>query len=102
MTPRQLFDCAYVPTFQPFTLDIGDDYVKEQCSLNRRLAQSCTIPGTRKLHAYVPLSDSTMQVRHYSTSDTSRKERVSLAESDIPPELIAGFVTCSFDGWLVS
>ena len=65
-------------------------------------AQSPTIPGTRKLHSFVPLSDSTVQMKHYSTSDISRKERVSLAKSDIPPESIAGFVTCSCDGnwWL--
>ena len=63
-------------------------------------AQSPTIPGTRKLHSFVSLSDSTVQMKHYSTSDISRKERVSLAKSDIPPESIAGLVTCSCDGVL--
>ena len=46
----------------------------EQSSLEQRFALSCTIPGTRTLHSFVPLSDSTVQVKHYSTSDISRKE----------------------------
>ena len=103
MTPRQLFDwaCANIPAVH-FEYCSSEDYTREQSSLEQRFALSRTIPGTRKLHSFVPLSDSTVQVKHYSTSDISRKERVSLAKSDIPPELIAGFVTCSCDGnwWL--
>ena len=43
-----------------------------------------------------------MEVRLYSASDTFKKERVTLAKNDIPPESIAGFVTCLYDGnwWL--
>ena len=40
------------------------------------------------------LSDSTVKVKSYSSSDVSRKERVALAKNEIPPESIAGFVTC--------
>ena len=35
-----------------------------------------------------------MEVKFYSSSDVSRKERVALVKKDIPPESIAGFVTC--------
>ena len=52
------------------------------------------IPGTRKLHSFVPISDSTVEVKFYSSSHISRKEKVALAKNDVPTELIAGFVTC--------
>ena len=39
-------------------------------------------------------ADSTVEVKFYSSSDFFRKERVALAKNEIPPELIAGFVTC--------
>ena len=70
--------------------------------LDQRFQQSRTIPGTRKLHSFVPVSNSTVEVRSYSASDASRKERVTLAKDDLPPETIAGFVTCLHDGnwWL--
>ena len=38
-----------------------------------------------------------MQLKFYSLSDDSRKERVALAKNEIPPESIAGFVTCLYE-----
>ena len=40
-----------------------------------------------------------MEVKFYSLSDVSRKERVALAKNEIPPESIAGhgFVTCLYE-----
>ncbi len=103
MTPRQLFDwaCKNIPAVY-FGYCTSEDYVREQSSLERRFQLSHTIPGTRKLHSFVPISNSIVEVRPYSASDTSRKERVTLAKNDIPPELIVGFVTCLYDGnwWL--
>ena len=103
MTPRQLFDwaCANVPAVY-FGYCSNEDYAKERSSLERRFQLSRTIPGTRKLHSFVPISSSTVEVRYYSASDASRKERVTLAKNDIPPESIAGFVTCLYEGnwWL--
>ena len=54
--------------------------------------QSRTIPGTRKLHSFVPISNSKVRVRAYSASDTEK--RVTLAKNDILPEATVGFVTC--------
>ena len=78
--------------------------MREQRSLEHRFQLSHTIPGTRKLHSFVPISDSTVEVKLYSASDVSRKERVALAKNEIPPELIAGFVTCLHEEnwWLAS
>ena len=98
MTPHQLFDWAYtnIPAVY-FGYCSSEDYARVQSSLERRFQLSCTIPGTRKLHSFVPLSNSTVEVRPYSTSDTSRKERVTLVKNANPPESIAGFVTCMYD-----
>ena len=43
-----------------------------------------------------------MEVRHFSTSKSFRKERVTLCKNDLPLDSIAGFVTCSSEGirWL--
>ena len=103
MTPRQLFDwaCTSIPAAY-FEYCSSEDYAREQSSLERRFQLSRTIPGTRKLHSFVPISNSTLEVRSYSAADTFRKEKVTLANSDIPPELIAGFFTCLYGGnwWL--
>ena len=103
MTPRQLFDwaCINVPSVY-FGYCSNEEYSREKSSLERRFQLSRTIPGTRKLHSFAPVSNSTVEVRLYSSSDASRKERVTLTKNDIPPESITGFVTCSHDGswWL--
>ena len=69
MTPQQLFDWAYANL--PAVHFEYCSSTREQSSLEQYFALSRTIPGTRKL---LSLSDSTVQVKHYSTSDISRKE----------------------------
>ena len=94
MTPRQLFDWA--STNVP-AVHLGycrtDDYQREQHNLEQRFNQSRTIPGTRKLHSFVPASNSKVRVRVFSASDTFKEETVTLAKNDLPPESIVGFVT---------
>ena len=46
------------------------------------------------VQSLVPILDNTVQVKFYSSSDVSRKERI---KNEIPPELIAGFVTCLYE-----
>ena len=103
MTPRQLFDWAStnVPAVH-FGYCSTEDYRREQNNLERRFHQSRTIPGTRKLHSFMPVSKSKVRVRVYSASDAFKEEKVTLAENDLPPESIVGFVTCLYDGnwWL--
>ena len=98
MTPRQLFDwaCSNIPTAY-FGYCSNGDYEREKISLEHRFKLSRTIPGTRKLHSFVLILDSTVQVKFYSLSDDSRKERVALAKNEIPPESIARFVTCLYE-----
>ena len=99
MTARQLFDwaCSNISAAH-FGYCSNEDYRKELSSLEGRFQLSRTIPGTRKLHCFVPVSDSTVEVKFYSSSHTSRKERVALGKNEIPPESIAGFVTCLHEG----
>ena len=75
MTPRQLFDwaCTNVPVVH-FGYCSNEDYARELSSLERHFQLSRTIPGTRKMHSFVPVTNSTVEVRLYSASDASRKE----------------------------
>ena len=74
-----------------------DDYRREEALLEHRFEQSRTIPGTRKLHCFIPLSRKQVLTKIYSLSSTSRKERVTLVENELLPEEIKGFVTCAYD-----
>jgi len=98
MTPRQLYEWAVdnIPaiSFQYLTTD---DYKREEALLEHRFEQSRTIPGTRKLHCFIPLSRKQVCTKIYSLSPTSKKERVTLVENELLPEEIKGFVTCAYD-----
>ena len=99
MTPHdQLFDwaCSNIPAVY-FGYCSEQDYEREKNSLGHRFQLSRKIPGTRKFHSFVPILDSTVQVKFYSLSDVSKKEREDLAKNEIPPESITGFVTCLYE-----
>ena len=103
-TPRQLFEWAVenIPAvvFKYCTLD---DYKKEQVLLEERFQQSRTIPGTRKLDSFVPLTRSTPSTKVYSSSTTSKAESVTVLGSELDIEQIRGFVTCVYQNqWWVA
>lgn len=103
MTPRQLFDWASANiTTTHFDYCSSDDYKMQQMSLEQRFLKARTIPGTRKLHTFIPVSQDTLLVKPFSTSSYSRRERITCTEDHLPTELIAGFVTCRVGGtwWL--
>ena len=52
---------------------VAQDYNLEQC-----FHLSCTIPGTRKLHSFVPILNNKVRVSYYSAADTFREERGKL------------------------
>ena len=61
------------------------------------------ILGTGILHSFGAISNSTVELRLYSASDASMKDRVTLTKNDMPPESIAVFVTCLYNGnWQVA
>ena len=102
MTPRQLFEWASdnIPAVS-FEYCSTEDYKREQAYLEERFQRSRTIPGTRKLHSFVPISKDRVRTRVFSSSSISKEE--ASCESDLPVEQISGFVTCSYNGhWWVA
>ena len=100
MTARQLFDWAstMIPAVH-FDYCANEDYLKEQHNLEERFQASRTIPGTRKLHSFLPISDNTVHVRPFSASTTFKEEKVTSQEAEISLESISGFVTCVREGY---
>ena len=98
MTPRQLFDWAVinVPSVHFDHCSIDDHEVEKKC-LEQRFMKARTIPGTRKLHSFIPNSKDKLQVKTFSVSHSWKEERVTTTEDDLPPESISGFVTCTVD-----
>ena len=98
MTPRQLFEWAVdtLPTVS-FKYCTTQDYQEEESLLRERFLKSCTIPGTRKLHAFIPITRSTLCTKEYSMSSNSKEKRVTALEDDLQIEDIHGFVTCSHE-----
>ena len=83
-----------------------DEHDQEAKLLEARLRMSRTVPGTLKLHSFIPLSTNTVEVKQFSTSNTSRIEKVDFVEAvnhvSLPFAAISGYVTVIYDGlcWL--
>ena len=79
MTPCQLFEWAVVNipaiAFQYLSMN---DYKSEQVLLEERFQQSCTIPGTRKLHCFIPLSSNKLVTKVYSSSAIYKIVRITV------------------------
>ena len=58
-----------------------DKYVQEAQLLEEMLKTSKTVPGTQQLHTIVPVGENIVEVRQFSNSPNSRRERVSLKHS---------------------
>ena len=69
MTPRQLFEWASssIPVVS-FEYCSTDDYKREKIHLEKRFERARTIPGTRKLHSFVPISRDRVRTRVFSSS----------------------------------
>lgn len=95
MTPYQLYEWAAenikATSFKYCSLD---DYKRQEIFLEERFQQSRTIPGTRKLHSFIPLTRSKVCTKVYSTSTTCKEERVTATEDELDIEDIQGFITC--------
>ena len=103
MTPRQLFEWASenIPAIA-FNYCTCEDYKNEEQLQEERFKLSRTIPGTRKLHSFIPLTKAAISTKTYSLSTTSKEERVSVFESELALKDISGFVACVHeDKWWV-
>ena len=103
MTPLQLFEWASesIPGIV-FQYCSTEEYEEVKHQLEKRFENSRTIPGTRKLHSFVPISRDALKVRAYSFSTASKEEKVAKQDSELEIDEISGFVTCIYDGewWL--
>ena len=71
--------------------------------MNSRFELARTIPGTHRLHSFIPLSSDLIEVRDFSGSPDKRKEHVTLATGfAVSFNVISGYVTAMYDGfwWL--
>ena len=98
MTPHQLYEwaSAAIPNIH-FEYSTMQDYERESVHLEERFVRSCTIPGTRKYHSFVPVSKDKVKVSFYSNSVAYMEERVQMAQNDLQLESIVGFVTSKMD-----
>ena len=82
----------------------GDDWNLEEELLCSRILQAKTIAGTPKLHSFIPIDTSTLELRTYSETEESRF--VTIAQQGIVKKLelgaIRGYVAVEYDGmwWL--
>ncbi len=103
MTPFQLFQWANdniaATAFQYCSVE---EYEVVKCQLENRFKIARTIPGTRKQHAFVPLSRNKISIRVHSDSRECMEETVSKQERELEIDEISGFVTCCYDSewWL--
>ena len=104
MTARQLFEwaSANIPSVT-FEYCTTEEYERQQIFLEERFQKARTIPGTRKLHSYVPISRDKVRTRHFSSSTIYKDVSISLLENELTLEEISGFITCSYDDqWWVA
>ena len=104
MTPCQLFDWAVGNIERVhFKYCTSDDYRQEEIFLEERLKISRTIPGTQKLHCFIPLSNAKILTKMFSNSSVAKEERVTcLSKTEIAIDEIKGFVTAVYESecWL--
>ena len=106
-TPIQLFDWAQQNINAiHFAYADAKDIEDTEKSIKDRLDGSKSITGTQKLHAFLAIPNSKVEVmtKEYSLAACHVNERVSLFPSKelIPMEQIQNYVTCEYDGrwWL--
>lgn len=98
MTPKQLYEWAVhnIPSVA-FKYSTTNDYSIEEKKLKERFEQSCTIAGTHKLHAFIPLTTNTICTKVYSASALSKIEQVTKLEGELLISDIKGYVIAVYD-----
>ena len=79
-----------------------EEYEATRQELESRFQNSRTIPGTRKLHAFIPLGKYLVAVKLYSNSGECKKVKVVKDEEELELDGLSGFVTCAYgnEWWL--
>ena len=55
--------------------------MKQNWLLYDRFEQTRTIPGTRKMHSFIPQSTDTVETRQYSTSTELKVQKVTAGDA---------------------
>ena len=87
MTPFQLYQWAS-SNISGVSFDYApvEEYESEKENLEARFENSQTIPGTRRLHCFIPQSPDTVLTKRYSASNNSRIQRVSKSSTELEME----------------
>ena len=64
-----------------FSYCMTEDNKVAEASLHDTFQTPRIIPGTQKLHCFIPISKSTISTKVYSNSDTQKVEMVTLSET---------------------
>ena len=97
MTPRQLYEFGKenIPGIH-FVYSSEEEWSEEKTLLEERFKNACTIPGTQKLHSFVPTSLSELKVKFVSNSTDDKTVRIR-KQTNFTFEEIKGFVTAIYD-----
>lgn len=103
MNPTQLYQWAKenIPA-TVFRYCSTEEYEAVKQELKNCFQNSRTIPGTRRLHAFIPLSRHLVAVKLYSNSGEYKEEKVVKNEGELEVDELSGFVTCAYknEWWL--
>ena len=81
------------------------EHDEEAKILEDRLSRSRTVPGTQKLHCFIPVSTNTVEVKLYSSSVVPRREKVVVGNAPVLSRHVTAigvYVTVAYYGecWL--
>ncbi|CAH0391660.1 unnamed protein product [Bemisia tabaci] len=106
MTPRQLYDWVSTNIHaMNFQYVLNSEY-EMHCELLHEKFNSCqTIAGTQKLHAFIPISNTTLQTKLFSRAEEARTVSITGENSEeltLGIDEIRGFVVCMYgsEWWL--
>ena len=79
-----------------------DQYQAKAELLEERHLTATTIAGTQKLHSFIPVNCSTLEVRFFSDSLDSQLKKVCQTVNTLQMEDITGYITVAYDNkwWL--
>lgn len=105
LTAHQLYEFAVSEIKgMHFGFATSAEHDQEAKLLQERLKKSRTVPGTHKIHSVVPVATNIIEVRPFSCSTSSRREKVA---STLFPHSFSGcapggYVTVAYEGscWL--
>lgn len=73
------------------------EHKAEEETLKHRVTVARPIPGTQKLHSFVPLNKNLLQVKAFSFSNSSRIESTTTSEGELEFSEMVGFLICRYD-----